>query len=50
MHQHLIAAAHAAATAQASAGDRHVLAIGAAVLVFVVGAASSRKKKPAASK
>ena len=50
MHQHIIAAAHAAQAAQVSGGDRHVIAIGAAVLVFVVGMVTSSKRKPAAGK
>jgi hypothetical protein len=49
MHQHIIAAAHVAATTQASGGDRNALAIGVAALVFVCGVAFSRKKRPSTS-
>jgi len=49
MHQHLIAAAQTAATAQMTAGDRHVLGVGAFVVIVTFGAWVSRKKKPAAS-
>ena len=48
MHQHVIAATHAAAaTSQLNPNDRGMLALGAAVFVFVVGVTSSLKKKSA---
>jgi hypothetical protein len=49
MHQHIIAAAHAAAAAQSASPDRGILAFGVAALVFVVGVTATRKKKPAGS-
>lgn len=48
MHATLITAAHAAATAQASAGDRNILAIGVAAAVFILGVATTGRKKKAA--
>lgn len=49
-HPLYLAAAHAAAAAPpVTAGDRNALAICAAALVFVVGVASTRKRKPKAT-
>jgi hypothetical protein len=50
MHQHLIAAAHAATAAQAGGSDRNILAFGMAALVFACGIAFSRKNKPSTGK
>jgi hypothetical protein len=47
MHQHVIAAAHAAAAAPTVGSERGLLAIALATLVFVGGMTfSSRKKRP----